>query len=119
MTEMNELETSIQSHDLPTTSRQGRATGGRNLLTVVTGVTIDELVEIVTWRQLGLHDKSVLVLDAAGWAQPFIALVEALIAGGFVAPEGRGLFTVVPDVAAAMALLRRTEAGDAAPSDPL
>jgi hypothetical protein len=42
---MNELETSIQSHDLPTTSRQGRATGGRNLLTVVTGVTIDELVE--------------------------------------------------------------------------
>lgn len=45
LTEMNELETSIQSHDLPTTSRQGRATGGRNLLTVVTGVTIDELVE--------------------------------------------------------------------------
>jgi uncharacterized protein (TIGR00730 family) len=81
--------------------------------------TIDELVEIVTWRQLGLHDKPVLVLDAAGWAQPFVALVEALIAGGFVAPESRGLFTVVPDVAAAMALLRRTEAGGAASSDPL
>jgi predicted Rossmann-fold nucleotide-binding protein len=81
--------------------------------------TIDELVEIVTWRQLGLHDKPVLVLDAAGWAQPFVALVEALIAGGFVAPESRGLFTVVPDVAAAMALLRRTEAGEAASSDPL
>ncbi|RYI90201.1 MAG: TIGR00730 family Rossman fold protein, partial [Acetobacteraceae bacterium] len=48
--------------------------------------TIDELVEIVTWRQLGLHDKPVLVLDEAGWAQPFVALVEALIAGGFVAP---------------------------------
>ena len=81
--------------------------------------TIDELVEIVTWRQLGLHDKPVLVLDEAGWAQPFVALVEALIAGGFVAPDSRGLFAVVPDVAAALALLRRTEAGDAASSDRL
>ena len=60
-----------------------------------------------------------LVLDEAGWARPFVALVEALIAGGFVTPESRGLFTVVPDVAAAMALLRRTEAGEATSSDPL
>ena len=43
--EMNELETSVRSRDLPTASRQGRATGGRSLLTVATGVTIDELVE--------------------------------------------------------------------------
>ncbi|MDB5372194.1 MAG: lysine decarboxylase family protein [Belnapia sp.] len=68
--------------------------------------TIDELVEIITWRQLGLHDKPIIVLDAAGWAQPFVALVEALIAGGFVAPDSRGLFAVAADVPAVLALLR-------------
>lgn len=68
--------------------------------------TIDELVEIITWRQLGLHDKPVILLDAAGWAQPFLALVDALIAAGFVAPESRRLFAVAADVPAVLALLR-------------
>jgi uncharacterized protein (TIGR00730 family) len=68
--------------------------------------TIDELVETITWRQLGLHAKPIIILDIAGWAQPFLALVEHLIAAGFVAPEGRGWFQVAPDVPAAMALLR-------------
>ncbi|WP_431272531.1 LOG family protein [Dankookia sp. P2] len=32
--------------------------------------TLDETVEIITWRQLGLHDKPVIILDINGWAQP-------------------------------------------------
>jgi uncharacterized protein (TIGR00730 family) len=76
--------------------------------------TIDETVEIITWRQLGLHDKPVIVLDVAGWAQPFHAMVEALITAGFVAPECRRLYTVAADVPAAMALLRASPAPDAA-----
>ena len=35
--------------------------------------TLDETVEIITWRQLGLHDKPVIILDINGWAQPFLA----------------------------------------------
>jgi uncharacterized protein (TIGR00730 family) len=76
--------------------------------------TMDELVEIITWRQLGLHDKPVLVLDINGWAQPFLALVEAMIAQGFVAESCRRLFRVVPTVEAALAALRAAPAPDAA-----
>jgi len=68
--------------------------------------TMDETVEILTWKQLGLHEKPVLILDVNGWAQPFVALIEALVAQGFVAEAHRRLFQVVPDVDAALALLR-------------
>lgn len=76
--------------------------------------TMDETVEILTWRQLGLHDKPVVILDINGWARPFVALIEALIGQGFVAESHRRLFEVVPDVAAALALLRTAPAPETA-----
>jgi hypothetical protein len=78
--------------------------------------TMDELMEVLTWRQLGLHDKPIILLDIAGWAQPFLALIEHLVGQGFVGEDGRQLFALAPDVPAAMALLRRSPAGDGAPS---
>ena len=47
-----------------------------------------------------------MILDINGWARPFVALIEALIGQGFVAEAHRRLFEVVPDVEAALALLR-------------
>ena len=76
--------------------------------------TIDETVEIITWRQLGLHDKPVIVLDIGGWAQPFVALIEALIEQGFVDAGHRRLYAVVPDVPAALTLLRAAPPPEAA-----
>ncbi|MBK1661846.1 LOG family protein [Paracraurococcus ruber] len=82
--------------------------------------TLDETVEILTWRQLGLHDKPVIILDIGGWAQPLLALVEALIAQGFVDPSNRRLYAVAPDVPAALALLRQAPPPEtAAPPDRL
>ena len=68
--------------------------------------TLDETVEIITWRQLGLHDKPIVILDVAGWAQPFLALIDHLIGAGFAAEGNRRLFAVVPGVAEALELLR-------------
>jgi uncharacterized protein (TIGR00730 family) len=83
--------------------------------------TLDETVEIVTWRQLGLHDKPIVVLDVGGWARPFIALVEAVIGMGFAAEANRRLFEVAADVPAALGLLRvmRTEEAAAEASERL
>ncbi|MBX6374385.1 MAG: TIGR00730 family Rossman fold protein [Acetobacteraceae bacterium] len=67
--------------------------------------TLDETLEIITWRQLGLHDKPILLSDVAGWARPLVALIDSVIAMGFAEPEHRRLFTVVPDVPAALTLL--------------
>jgi uncharacterized protein (TIGR00730 family) len=76
--------------------------------------TLDETVEVITWRQLGLHDKPIIILDIGGWAQPLVALIEALVGQGFVAPANRELYAVVPRVADALALLARAEAPAAA-----
>src|SRR5207249_47919 len=38
--------------------------------------TLDETFEVITWRQLRLHDKPIVVVDIAGYWQPFQDLVE-------------------------------------------
>lgn len=67
--------------------------------------TLDEAVEIMTWKQLHLHAKPLILVDVAGWAQPLLALIEAMIAAGFIDPSGRALFRVASDPAAAIDLL--------------
>ncbi len=82
--------------------------------------TLDETVEVLTWRQLGLHDKPIIVLDIAGWARPFLALLDAVIAQGFAAESHRRLVSVAFGVGEAMALLGRAPAPDtAAPAERL
>ncbi len=46
--------------------------------------TFDELFEIVTWAQIGLHQKAIGLLDAAGYFGPLLALVEHAAQEGFV-----------------------------------
>ena len=57
--------------------------------------TLDETFEIITWKQLHLHDAPIVVLDIAGYWQPLRALVEAVCAGGFADPATAELFTIV------------------------
>ena len=78
--------------------------------------TLDETIEVLTWRQLNLHEKPIVMLDVAGWARPFLALMDAVIAQGFAAETHRRLVTVTADVGEAMAVLRRSPVPDAAAS---
>jgi uncharacterized protein (TIGR00730 family) len=61
--------------------------------------TLDELFEIVTWSQLGIHRKPVGVLNVAGYYDPLVVLLDHAVAGGFVAAENRGLVIVDEDPA--------------------
>ncbi|MDP6788391.1 MAG: TIGR00730 family Rossman fold protein [Rhodospirillales bacterium] len=67
--------------------------------------TLDEAIEVITWKQLRLHDKPVVVVNTDGFWEPFLALVEAVIGGGFAHPDVRGLFTVVDRVDQALPAL--------------
>jgi uncharacterized protein (TIGR00730 family) len=67
--------------------------------------TFDEMMEILTWRQLGLHDKPILVVDVAGWAQAVLAALHTAVDQGFAAPNVSRLYEVVPDIATALARL--------------
>ena len=73
--------------------------------------TFDETIEITTWRQLGLHDKPILVCDVGGWAQPYLALLDAAVRQGFADPATAALYEVLPDVPA---VLRRLHGATAA-----
>ncbi|WP_297492958.1 TIGR00730 family Rossman fold protein [Acidocella sp.] len=72
--------------------------------------TFDETVEIMTWKQLGQHDKPIILVDILGWTQPFVALVEQTISRGFARENARELFELVPDVAAALTRLETLRA---------
>jgi hypothetical protein len=51
--------------------------------------TFEELFEIVTWGQLGIHRKPVGVLNVAGYYDPLVALLDHAVAEGFVTAENR------------------------------
>ncbi|HWH13237.1 MAG TPA: TIGR00730 family Rossman fold protein [Miltoncostaeaceae bacterium] len=51
--------------------------------------TLDELVEILTWAQLGIHAAPVGLLDVGGFWDPFRAMVDAMVADGFVPARTR------------------------------
>lgn len=67
--------------------------------------TFDETVEILTWKQLGRHDKPIILCDVLGWAQPFVTLVDQTIRRGFARESARGLFEVSPGVKETLARL--------------
>jgi hypothetical protein len=69
--------------------------------------TLDETFEIVTWRQLGLHGKPVVIVDDGGYWRPLIALIDHIVAHGYARESVRGLFTVVSDVAEVLPALAR------------
>lgn len=68
--------------------------------------TLDEFFEALTWRQLGLHDKPIVLLNVGGYWDPLVALIDNLVTQGFAGAENRGYFTVAADVPAAEAALR-------------
>lgn len=53
--------------------------------------TFDELFEIITWAQLGLHNKPIGVLNVAGYFGPFFALVVHASAEGFIPSSHQSL----------------------------
>jgi uncharacterized protein (TIGR00730 family) len=67
--------------------------------------TLDETIEIITWHQLGLHDKPILLCDVAGSAQPLLAAIAAAVASGFAGADARQFYEVVNGVPALLARL--------------
>jgi hypothetical protein len=73
--------------------------------------TLDEFFEVLTWAQIGLHAKPILLLDVQGYWQPLLRLVDHVIAEGFAAPSLRALFIPVPDIAGLEAALGNLQPG--------
>ena len=55
--------------------------------------TFEELFEIVTWAQIGLHRKPIGLLNTQGYYDPLLAMVNHAKSEGFIYSEHRLLFT--------------------------
>jgi len=67
--------------------------------------TLDEMFEIVSWKQLELHDKPILLVDIGGYWAPLRTLLDHIVATGFARPDTRRLLRVVPTIPALMEAL--------------
>ena len=59
--------------------------------------TFEELFEIWTWAQLGLHRKPCGVLNADGYYQGLVAFLDHATASGFITPQNRAMLLVGAD----------------------
>lgn len=60
--------------------------------------SLDELFEVLTWRQLGLHDKPIYLLNTNGYWSPLVTLITHVIEQGFADASLMEFITVVNDV---------------------
>lgn len=56
--------------------------------------SLDELFEVLTWRQLGLHQKPIFILNANGYWDPLIDLLNHVVARGFAGTNLLDFFEV-------------------------
>jgi len=59
--------------------------------------TFEELLEIATWSQLGLHSKPVGIFNVAGYFDPLLALLDHAVVERFLQPDHRQLFLVATE----------------------
>jgi uncharacterized protein (TIGR00730 family) len=78
--------------------------------------TLDEAFEILTWKQLGLHRKPIIVANIDGYWDGLLALVRHGVDEGFIRPQHARLFTEVGDVAAVLSALSDPQGVDVADS---
>ena len=78
--------------------------------------TFDELVEIVTWAQLGLHAKPVVLANVDNYFAPLYAMLDNAVAEGFVSPQSRARWRDADSVASVMRILMKEGlAGEGSP----
>lgn len=67
--------------------------------------SLDEFFEVLTWRQLGLHDKPIIAINSAGYWDRLLALLGHVIDEGFAEPSLLGFVEPVSTPADAIARL--------------
>ncbi len=74
--------------------------------------TLDETFEALTWAQLGIHAKPIVLVNVAGFWEHLVAACDRMVAEGFLKQENRDLLSVVPTSEAALDLVERWKPPD-------
>ena len=70
--------------------------------------TMEELLEIITWKQLGLYLKPLVILNIQGFYDPLLEMLERAIDGNFMRSEHRAIWQVATSAQEAIDLLHTT-----------
>jgi len=76
--------------------------------------TFEEFFEVLTWAQLGLHRKPIVVLDIDGYYRPLIELLDHAESSGFMRAADRALVSIVDSTAEVIDTLTRAWAASSA-----
>ncbi len=68
--------------------------------------TLDEMFEILTWRQLRLHGKPLILCNLDGYWNGLLAAIDGIVAANYAKPSFRDFYRVVPDIDAILPALR-------------
>jgi uncharacterized protein (TIGR00730 family) len=68
--------------------------------------TFEEVMEMITWGQLGIHQKPVGLFNIAGYYDPLLAMIDRAIEEGFILPGYRNLFVASSEVDELFDLMR-------------
>ena len=71
--------------------------------------TLEELFEVYTWAQLGIHAKPLGLLDVAGYYQPLVSFLDHAVQERFLRPEMRTLLAMSDDLGDLLAALDASE----------
>ncbi len=77
--------------------------------------TFEELCEILTWAQLGIHAKPFGLLNVAGYYDPLLAMFDRAVSEGFLRERHRALVIAASEPAALLELMAGYEASPAEP----
>ena len=68
--------------------------------------TLDELMEAVTWAQLGIHDKPCVLVNVLGYYEGLLAFLDTAVREGFLKLANRQLIVVAASVEESVAILK-------------
>lgn len=77
--------------------------------------TMDEFFEILTWKQLGLHARPIVVANTMGWFDPILSFCRNSVKVRTIAPRNLDLFEVVPSAPRIVDALQRRRLPAAGP----
>lgn len=79
--------------------------------------TMDEFCEMLTWQQLGIHDKPIGLLNVAGFFDSLLALFDHMVDTGFVSERNRSIFTCASRIDELLATLELPSIGGSRSED--
>lgn len=68
--------------------------------------SLDEFFEVLTWRQLGLHQKPIILMNIGGYWDPLVSLIDHVIDQGFADASLKGFITLSEDVDDTLRILK-------------